>query len=165
METLVQFGFPLTTLILGMSGALISSKAIPTWYQNLKKPKLNPPNWIFGPVWTLLYLMIGYSAYLIWNKHKQFSLDHKYAWFVYIIQLVLNYSWTPVFFGLKKLYYALIIIIGLAASICLNSYLFYNIEPLAGILFIPYFAWVSFATYLNYSIWFLNSNVASKKEN
>lgn len=162
---IAQYGFPVAVLLLGMSGALISSKAIPNWYQKLKKPRLNPPNWIFGPVWTVLYLMIGYSGYLIWNKDKEFSLENKNAWLIYLTQLILNYSWTPVFFGLKKLFFALVIISGLVISIILNFIHFYYIEPVSGLLLLPYLAWVTFATYLNYSIWILNRDTQIEKEN
>jgi benzodiazapine receptor len=164
METMAKLAFPGVTLLLGMAGGLLTGKAIPTWYNKLKKPALNPPNWIFGPVWTVLYLMIGYSGYLIWNQNKEFSENHKIAWFVYFLQLGLNYLWTPVFFGIKKLLLALFIISGLTISIFLNIYLFYEITPTAGLLLIPYLLWVSFASYLNYSIWKLNSR-SCKNEN
>ena len=162
MDTIAKFAFPGVILLLGMVGGILTSKAIPTWYNNLKKPKLNPPNWVFGPVWTVLYLMIGYSGYLIWNQNKEFSENHSLAWRVYFLQLGLNYMWTPIFFGFKKLLLSVIIIFGMAFSIVLNVLMFYSIQPIAGLMLIPYFLWVSYASYLNFSIWKLNNSDSIK---
>jgi benzodiazapine receptor len=136
---------------------LISSKNIPTWYKQLVKGKYNPPNWVFGPVWTILYLMIGFSGYLIWSETKSFS-GHGFAWFIYFLQLFLNYIWTQIFFGWHMLYFAFIEIVAIDISILLNMLVFYQINSTAALLLIPYFCWVSFASYLTYTIWQLNKN-------
>ncbi len=157
MDNLAFFAFPGLVLLFGLSGALISSKNIPTWYRMLEKPKLNPPNWIFGPVWTTLYLMIGYSGYLVWAQDRGFE-KHYNAWVIFFLQLILNYAWTPIFFGLHWLFSSLLVIVFMAITIFANIILFYTIQPTAGLLLVPYLVWVSFATYLTYSIWILNKD-------
>ena len=152
------FAFPGLVLLLGMSGAIISSKNIPRWYERLTKPRFNPPNWIFGPVWTVLYLMIGYSGYLIYAQDNGFAEKHTLAWGVYFTQLCLNYAWTPVFFGFKWLFTSVVVIVLMAMTISVNILLFFEIQTTAGLLLVPYLIWVSFATYLTISIWMLNGS-------
>lgn len=165
-DTIAMIAFPLTSLILGSLGSLFSAGSIPTWYKTLKKPSLNPPNWIFGPMWTILYLLIGFSGYLIWKEDND-VINGKYstAWAIYAIHLLLNYLWTPLFFGMHKLFLSLCDILLLDVSIIVNIWAFYQINPTAAYLMIPYFLWVIFASYLNYSIWSLNSTPADKKKN
>jgi len=152
--------FPLTSLIFGLVGGLITAKQIPNWYQKLIKPSFNPPNWIFGPAWTTLYIMIGISGYLVWKEKQSFSPEHSLAWTIYFAQLVFNYAWTPLFFYFHMLFVALIEIVIMDVLIWINIVLFYSINPTAGLLLIPYGCWVTFATCLNYSIWSLNKNNA-----
>jgi tryptophan-rich sensory protein len=165
MSTLAMFAFPATVLTLGMLGGLISAKSIPGWYSKLIKPSFNPPNWVFGPAWTTLYIMIGVSGYLIWKEDASFTNKNSLAWIVYFTQLGLNYLWTPLLFGFKRLFLALVEIVLLLISIWVNIFVFYPINPTASYLLIPYLMWVSFATLINYKIWQLNKDQTHEKKN
>lgn len=132
----------------GILGSVFTVSAIPEWYSTLNKPSFSPPNWIFGPVWTILYILMGYSLYLVWTKRKIPT--------VFWIQLILNAAWSIIFFGLKNPILALVDIAVLWIVIVLTIKAFYKINKLAGQLLFPYLAWVSFATILNLSIIFLN---------
>lgn len=137
----------------GILGSLFTFSAIPTWYATLNKPSFSPPNWVFGPVWTILYFMMGISLYLIWiSKSKQ----KQNAFILFFIQLGLNTLWSIVFFGLKNPTFAFIDIIALWIAIILTIQSFYKINKFAGYLLIPYFVWVSFASILNLFIVILN---------
>lgn len=137
----------------GVLGALVTVSSVGSWYQTINKPSFNPPSWIFGPVWTSLYIMIGISLYLIWKSNHLFK---KKAMWLFGIQMVLNALWSPAFFGLESPLLGLIVIIPLWVSILACIKVFKPISNLAAYLFIPYFLWVSFATLLNASIWYLN---------
>lgn len=126
------------------------------WYYALKKTFLNPPSWIFGPVWSVLYVLIILSFFIFIKSESTF--DKKIAISVFFIQLLLNLSWTPVFFGLKKIFLALLICTLLWLSIICLILLFYKHSKLASLLLVPYFLWTSFALYLNFSLWILNKN-------
>lgn len=143
------------TQLAGIIGSLFTFSAIPTWYATLTKPALNPPSWVFGPVWTTLYVLMGVSAFLIWQKGWQ-RKDVKVALSVYGIQLILNALWSIVFFGMQSPGLALVNIALLFISIVLTMILFYKISRPAMYLLIPYILWVSFASYLNYAIYALN---------
>lgn len=136
----------------GLSGWLTSS-AIPGWYATLVRPPGTPPNWLFGPVWTVLYLMIGASFALIWHRGR---VGKNQATFSFIVQLVLNLAWTPVFFGLHQMEVALGVIILLWFAIALTLRSFADSSRPAAILLVPYLLWVSYATYLNAGYAFLN---------
>jgi benzodiazapine receptor len=150
--------FPVLSLILGSLGAIITSKQIPIWYQPLKKPKFNPPNWLFGPVWTVLYILIGFSGYFVWAEDKGIFSNHAAAWFFYFGGFFLNILWTPLFFSFHLLLVAFIEIILLDVFILINIILFCKISLVAGLILIPYFLWVSFASYLSGGIWYLNKD-------
>ncbi|MFN3800955.1 TspO/MBR family protein [Belliella pelovolcani] len=137
----------------GVLGALVTVSSVGSWYQTINKPSFNPPSWIFGPVWTSLYIMIGISLYLIWKSNHPFK---KKAMWLFGIQMVLNTLWSPAFFGLESPLLGLIVIIPLWVSILACIKVFKPISNFAAYLFIPYFLWVSFATLLNASIWYLN---------
>jgi len=141
----------------GVSGAFFTARAIPTWYANLKKPSFNPPNWIFGPVWTVLYALQGISAYLIFHEAANVQ-----ALLPFIIQLILNGIWTPLFFGAKKVGPAFFEIIVMLIFIILTIISFYPISQTAAWLMTPYAAWVMFASALNYKIWALNYRESSR---
>jgi benzodiazapine receptor len=139
----------------GLSGAM-TARSVETWYPNLVKPSFNPPAWIFGPVWTVLYLMMGVAAYIVWKR----GLDAdgvRIALGAFLIQLVLNGLWSLLFFGLKSPSAAFAEILVLWLAIGITVWLFWRVVPAAGALLLPYWAWVSFATVLNGSIWRLNS--------
>ena len=138
--------------VAGGIGAIFTTQSVQTWYPTLQKPSFNPPNWLFAPVWTLLYLLMGISLFLIWKDSK----DKKNAVILFSIQLVLNVLWSVCFFGLKIPLLGLIVIVILLAFILANIISFYKISKIAGILLIPYLLWVSFATVLNFSLWMLN---------
>jgi len=139
----------------GIIGSLFTISAINTWYATLTKPVFNPPAWIFGPVWTTLYFLMGVAAFLIWREGLG-RKEVKIALSVFSIQLILNALWSIIFFGLHSLAWAFVDIVALWVSIIYTITVFYNISRLATYLLIPYFLWVSFASYLNYAIWILN---------
>ncbi len=139
---------------IGNLGALYTIPNIDTWYAILEKPTLNPPNWIFGPVWLTLYTLMGVALFLVWraksNKVKKIANQ------IFFIQLILNLAWSVVFFGLHEVGWALAIIIALIVLIAMNIYYYKQISKAAAWLLVPYILWVGFATYLNYSILVLN---------
>lgn len=139
----------------GIVGSIFTSPAISTWYITLQKPSFNPPNWIFAPVWTLLFLLMGISLYLIWSKGLE-DKKIKTAVFVFGIQLVLNIFWSFLFFGLQSPLYAFIEIVILWLAILLTIISFHKISKIAAYLLLPYILWVSFAAVLNFSILILN---------
>ncbi len=138
-------------LLAGFIGSYFTMPAIPNWYADLVKPDLNPPNWIFAPVWTTLYILMGISFFLIWQKGKNcLPLS------VFGIQMLLNTTWSIFFFGLQRLDIAFANILLLWVMIVLTMILFSRISKIAMYLLIPYILWVSFAGYLNLTIWMLN---------
>jgi len=139
----------------GAIGAIFTFASIPTWYATLIKPEFNPPNWVFGPVWTILYTLMGISLYIIWKKHEE-GKNAKPALTIFSIQWFLNALWSILFFGLQSPLYGLIGIIPLWISIALMIKEYYPLSRNAALLQIPYLLWVSFATILNASIWMLN---------
>ena len=142
-------------LFAGVIGSIFTYPSIPTWYAALIKPALNPPNWIFGPVWTTLYILMGISLYLIIKKGKP-DRAAMTAIIFFVLQLALNSLWSIVFFGNHMLSLAFVNIIALWIAILINIVLFYKLDKWAGILLIPYILWVSFASYLNFAVWMLN---------
>jgi len=139
----------------GLIGSIFTSSSVSTWYTTLTKPWFNPPGWVFGPVWTVLYVLMGISAYLVWIKGFD-NKEVKIALGVFGVQLVLNAVWSFLFFGLQSPFYALIEIGVLWIAITATMFVFYRINKTAMYLLIPYIVWVSFAAVLNYSIWILN---------
>ena len=139
----------------GFVGSIFTSPAISGWYASIQKPLFNPPNWVFAPVWTTLFLLMGISLYLIWDKGLE-KKDVKLAVSVFGVQLALNIVWSFLFFGLQSPFLAFIEIVLLWIAILATIILFYRISKKAGLLLAPYLLWVSFAAFLNYSIWILN---------
>jgi len=148
------------SLSAGFIGSFFTMGAISTWYAGLVKPALNPPDWIFAPVWTTLYILMGISAFLIWRKYsdsnKKVKRMIKIALGVFTTQLILNASWSIIFFGYQSPFWGLVNIILLLIFIVWTMVLFYSISRPASYILIPYIAWVGFATYLNYAIYVLN---------
>jgi benzodiazapine receptor len=140
---------------IGYVAGMVTQNGIETWYATIEKPSFNPPNWIFAPVWTVLYICIAIAGGIIWDKIDTNSLAKK-ALLFFAIQLVLNTVWSFLFFGLKNPLVALIEIILLLLMIYETYMLFAKISKVAGYLFLPYLLWVSFAMFLNASIWWLN---------
>lgn len=143
-------------LAVGYFSGMVTREAITDWYPTLIKPSFNPPNWIFFPVWTSLYIMMGIAAGLIWNKIEVQKEVVKKALIFFAIQLGLNALWSYLFFGLHNPMLAGLEIIVLWLMIYETYVQFSKINKIAGYLFVPYIAWVSFAAILNLSIWWLN---------
>jgi len=138
----------------GIIGSFFTVSAIPSWYTTLAKPALNPPSWVFGPVWTILYALMGISLFLIWNNKTATKKSTAYRFF--FIQLILNTIWSIIFFYHHSLGGALVEIVFLWLAILATIITFAKISRPAAWLLVPYILWVSFAGYLNYSIWMLN---------
>ena len=141
--------------LVGLLSTPFTIAAIPTWYATLNKPFFSPPNWIFGPVWTLLYFLMGYSFYLIWSQGWA-DKNVRLAAYYFFAQAGLNFAWSGLFFGLRSPLLGFIDIILLMIAIILTIKIFYPISRWAAYLLIPYLLWVSFATILNFSIIVLN---------
>ena len=139
----------------GIIGSVFTVSSVGSWYSTLVKPDFSPPNWIFGPVWTTLYTLMGIAAYLVWEKGVKKKHVGK-ALGVFGIQLVLNLFWSFLFFGMRNPFYAFVEIIFLWLAIIASIVLFYKIDKRAAYLLIPYILWVSFAAFLNYNLWVLN---------
>lgn len=143
-------------LTIGFLGSLITQQSVTTWYPTLEKPFFNPPNWLFAPVWTILYILMGIAAGLIWNKIEVEKEAVKKALLFFIVQLLLNLFWSYLFFGLKNILLASVEIVILWLIIFETYVLFKRIEPEAGYLLLPYLAWTTFAALLTFSIYYLN---------
>ena len=143
-------------LAVGYFSGMVTRSAIITWYPTLIKPSFNPPNWIFAPVWSMLYVMMGVAAGLVWGKIETEKEVVKSALVLFAVQLALNALWSYLFFGLKNPMLAGIEIILLWLMIYETYTKFVKINAIAGYLLIPYLMWVSFAMVLNGSIWWLN---------
>jgi len=139
----------------GVIGSIFTTPAIPGWYAALVKPSFNPPNWVFAPVWTSLYLLMGISVFLIWRKGLDNHLVNS-GLRIFIFQLILNTLWSFLFFGLRSPLLGFLEIILLWVAIVLTILSFFRVSKLAGILLLLYILWVSFAAILNFSIWRLN---------
>lgn len=139
----------------GFIGSIFTTPAIPTWYASLKKPAFTPPNWLFAPVWTTLFLLMGIALFLIWRKGIE-SHGVKMALIIFLIQLALNILWSVAFFGMRSPLNGLIVIVLLWIAILLTIVHFYKLSSIAGILLVPYILWVSFAGILNVSLFTLN---------
>ncbi len=141
-------------LLVGGIGGFATATSITTWYAEINKPSFNPPNYLFGPVWTTLYILMGISIYMILQSPK--TELRKKAIVIFCIQLLLNFCWSFIFFKFQLLGLAFIEIILMWASILTMIIVFFEINKKAALIQIPYLLWVSFASVLNGSIWFLN---------
>lgn len=141
--------------LVGLIATPFTISAIPTWYQTLNKPFFSPPNWIFAPVWTTLYFLMGVALYLIWQRGiKKDNVQDAVK--LFLLQLFLNFTWSLIFFGLHLPFLAFINIVLLWASILLCIKVFYSLNKTASFILIPYLLWVSFASILNLAIVILN---------
>jgi translocator protein len=137
----------------GIGGA-ITATSVGTWYQALQKPPFNPPDWVFAPVWTTLYVLIAIAGWRVWRGAR-----FEVRWIgltVFAVQLALNLAWSFLFFGLQRVDLALVEIVILLLAIIANTILFWRIDRWAGAFFVPYVLWVAYATALNASLWWLN---------
>lgn len=141
---------------IGFIGSIATQTSVNDWYLTLQKPVFNPPNWVFAPVWTSLYILMGISAALVWHK----GFHHiwvKTALYHFGFQLLLNALWSIIFFGLQEPLFALFVIIGLLSLLIITFKWFKIVNPKAAYLLIPYIIWVAFASALNFEIWRLNA--------
>lgn len=138
---------------LGLLSGLSTVNEINTWYATIQKPSWNPPHWIFGPVWTSLYILMGIAAGMIWHTKDEKRIQ---ALMLFVLQFMLNLGWSYIFFERHAIGWAFAEIIVLLTLIIITTISFYKIKPLAAGLMIPYILWVSFATCLNGTIWLLN---------
>jgi translocator protein len=155
MGWLVLIGFLALCFGVAAVGSVFTSSAMPEWYMSLEKPAFNPPSWVFGPVWTLLYAMMAVAAWLVWREAGFGGATA--ALTLFFIQLALNLAWSGIFFGLRQPGWALVEIVVLWAAILATMVLFFRHSTLAGWLLVPYLLWVSFASVLNAALWRLNS--------
>lgn len=151
----VLAGFIALCLGVGSAGGWITARSVAEWYPALAKPEWTPPNSIFGPVWTALYIMMAFAAWLVWRKDARFA-GVRVALILFFVQLALNFLWSFLFFGLKAPGTALVGIVALFLVLILTIWAFFQQSRWAGIIMLPYLAWVGFATALNFAIWRLN---------
>ena len=144
-----------TPLLVGGLSGIATARGVQDWYPTLAKPSFNPPSWVFGPVWSVLYVMMGIAAFLVWQKGWE-SGAVRVALGLFAVQLVLNGLWSILFFGMRSPGLAFVEILVLWVAIGGTVALFWRVSPVAGMLLLPYEAWVTFAAVLNGSIWFLN---------
>ena len=137
----------------GAIGSLFTMDSISSWYTTLAKPDFTPPNYVFGPVWIILYFLMGISLYLVWTNK---TLKSSKPLIIFGVQMFLNALWSIVFFGLESPMFGLLIIVTLWGIIALTIFSFWKISKPSAYILLPYITWVSIATYLNYGIWILN---------
>ena len=152
LKEIISISIP---LLVGFSGSFFTVTGPGSWYTTIQKPEWNPPGWIFGPVWTTLYIMMGIALFLVW-KEEENAARKKTAIIFFGIQMVLNFAWSFIFFGQHRIGLALVDIILLWLAILITIFLFARINRAAAWLLVPYISWVSFAALLNYTIWQLN---------
>ncbi|SIR17189.1 TspO and MBR related proteins [Haladaptatus litoreus] len=134
----------------GIVPSILTANDVATWYTTLQKPAFTPPSWVFGPVWTTLYLLMGIALYLVWRQGDRVALA------IFAVQLVLNAAWTLVFFGMRWPAGGLAVIVALLVAIGATMVAFWRVDRRATLLLVPYALWVGFATVLNYELWRLN---------
>ena len=142
-------------LLVGAVSGFFTSESVAGWYSTIRKPSFNPPNSIFAPVWTVLFIMMGLACFLVWKKSSD-MYSKKSALTFYGIQLALNFAWSIIFFYFQQPGWALIEIVILWIFIFITIRKFGDISPMAAWLLVPYICWVSFAAVLNFNIWELN---------
>lgn len=146
--------FMVLCLIISAFGGAVTATSVNDWYAALNKPFFNPPDWLFAPVWTVIYFMIAFSGWRVWLKTGIANAKGPFG--LYAAQLALNLAWSFMFFGAQSPILGLIDVVILVAVIIANMIAFWKIDRLAGILLVPYAVWVAFATLLNAAIWHLN---------
>lgn len=143
-------------IAIGATAGFFTVTGVESWYQTIQKPSWNPPSWVFGPVWTTLYIMMGIALFLIWKSGANDSLKRT-AIGLFAVQLVLNFFWSFIFFDQQQPGWALAEIIVMWFAILITIFAFAKVNKTAAWLLVPYISWVSFATILNYTIWKLNN--------
>ena len=145
-------GWVLLAQLAGVVGSVATASSVDGWYATLVRPALAPPSWVFAPVWTTLFTLMGIAAFLAWRADG----EKRVAFAAFTVQLLLNVAWSFVFFGAQAIGPALAVIVVLWVAILANAVLFFRLDRRAGVLLVPYLAWVAFAAYLNYGFWVLN---------
>jgi translocator protein len=153
-STLIFLAFLLASFAAAAIGGFTTGSGVRDWYPPLNKPTWTPPSWLFGPVWTLLYLCIAVAGFLAWRKAG--FAGAKWTMLLFALQLILNAAWSWIFFGLRQPGWAFVEITLLWLSILATMLALFRITPIAGVLFVPYLLWVTFAAGLNFAIWRLN---------
>ncbi|XP_030324812.1 translocator protein isoform X1 [Calypte anna] len=151
-------GFTLLPHAGGFVGGKITKKEIPVWYESLQKPSWCPPNWAFAPVWGTLYTSMGYGSYLVWKEVGGFNEKSLVPLGLYAGQLALNWAWSPIFFGAHKMGWGLVTLLLTTGMATATTASWYNIKKTAAYLMVPYLAWLTMASALNYRIWKDNRN-------
>lgn len=146
----------LTVEIVGASGAIFTAQGLTEWYDTLQRPALAPPNWVFGPVWTILFALIGVALWLVARQADASPQKARIGFGVFMVHFVFNLAWSAVFFGMREIGWALAVIGLLWLLIVATIWAFKRVDRRAALLLVPYLLWVSFATYLNYQFWVLN---------
>ncbi|WP_422014968.1 TspO/MBR family protein [Reyranella sp.] len=141
-------------LAIGGLGGAVTASSVAEWYPTLNKPSFNPPNWVFGPVWTTLYVMMGIAAWRVWRAVERDTARGPLA--VFALQLAVNLGWSIAFFGLRDPGLAVVVIVVLDLLVLATALMFRRIDGLAALLLVPYLAWIAFATILNVAVWRLN---------
>ena len=158
-----------------IGGGIVASGEIDTWYAQVNRPTWQPPNWLFGPAWAVLYFCMGLASFLVWKDGRkqskaeieqtcyfgwsEYTTISKVAMGLYLVSIALNWAWTPVFFGLHRVLDSFAIIVVLDVVVFCSIFVFFKINKAAGLLMVPYLCWISFATALNVAIWQLNCDV------
>ncbi len=143
----------LITNAAGLLGSVFTTPNIGGWYASIQKSAFTPPNWVFAPAWTTLFVLMGISLFLVWEKDLK---KNKIAVGIFVVQMTLNVLWSVLFFGMQNPFLAFVEIIALWIAILATIVLFYRVDRRAAWLLVPYIVWVSFAAFLNYSVWILN---------
>jgi tryptophan-rich sensory protein len=154
IDWVVLLGSIVVCELAGIVPSILTAEDVATWYPTLAKPAFTPPSWVFGPVWTTLYLLMGVALYLVWRSDR--GRVRRVALAAFGVQLVLNAAWSLVFFGSREIFGGLVVIVALLAVILATMALFARIDRRAAALLVPYLLWVGFATALNYELWQLN---------
>ena len=145
--------------LVGASGAIFTAQGLDPWYASLHKPALAPPNWVFGPVWTALFALMGTAVWLVWRRLGSSSTEHRRATRaigVFVVHFAFNLLWSAAFFGGRSILLGLVVIIVLWLLIVVTILAFDRVDRRAALLLLPYLGWVSFAAFLNYRLWVLN---------
>jgi benzodiazapine receptor len=143
------------TFVAAAIGGVVTARPVRTWYGTIRKPAWNPPDWLFGPVWTVLYILMGLALWRVWRVGWD-QPGVRLPVILFLVQLVLNVLWSVIFFGLRRINWAVVEIVLLWCFLLATMIAFFAVEPLAGWLLVPYLAWVTFAGVLNFTVWQLN---------
>jgi len=142
--------------IVGASGAVFTAQGLGTWYDSLVRPAIAPPNWVFGPVWTTLFALMGVAVWLVWQRADEQPAAVRVAMGVFAVHFAFNLGWSAAFFGMREIGLGLAVIGVLWVLIVATMWAFARVDRRAALLLVPYLLWVSFAAFLNYRFWMLN---------